>query len=506
MDEVDAMNEDEQSPESAEMGNFYFLVRWWADCHTQTAFSKRTGIPSSEISRYEANIQKPQAATERQLLTGGNVPERLRGFLRWCYRLMRQSRAAAWKVEGPSSQPRLSTDLRAAAWEAIERSLALAQTACLLHRSLQGGGRSVAPTAQDWQRVEVLFDRLKGHPANQQRLLLEASSSYRDPLLCLRLCRASESAAAHEPDEAMMLAETAFLVAGYLPETVRSRALGWCMGFIGNVQRVVGGDFDAADRSFSQAWRHWRLSKAPSSLFSEAYLLDMEASLRTAQRQFQRAMKLHADALALAQPNETGTILLNMAGTLQDEGKNEEALQTLARAAKAIDGERQPRLLYGALFNRASNLCLLGRAEEAAPLIPEVRRLSDQLGNGIDGIRTTWLEASCAAGLGRREEALAKLEEVRQAFAEKPLPFDYALASLDVALLYREEGRFPEIRTLAAGMLKHFKAQKVHRETIAAVILFHEAAEKERVTVTLVRSLKDYLAKASSRPGARFGG
>ena len=199
-------------------------------------------------------------------------------------------------------------------------------------------------------------------------------------------------------------------------------------------------------------------------------------------------------------------MLLNMAGALQDQGKHEEALRALAQAAEAIDADRQPRLGHCVLFNRASNLLLLGRAEEAAPLVPEVRRLADQLGNSIDGIRTTWLEANCEAGLGRRDAALTKLEEVRQAFAATPLPFDYALATLDATLLYREEGRFSEIKTLAAEMLKIFTAQKVHREAIAAVILFQEAAEKERVTVEMVRKLQDFLARAKGGPRLKGGG
>jgi tetratricopeptide (TPR) repeat protein len=269
---------------------------------------------------------------------------------------------------------------------------------------------------------------------------------------------------------------------------------------------VVGSDFETAGRSFAQAWRLWRSGEDPAGLFSEAYLLDMEASLHRAQRRFPHALELHADALALARPAEVGAILLNSAVTRQHQGNHEEALRILAQAAKEIDGERQPRLRHCVLFNWASNLLLLGRTEEAAPLVPEVRRLADQLGNGIDGIRTNWLEASCAAGLGQSEEALIKLEEVRQAFADKPLPFDYALASLDVAVLYRKEDRFPEIKALAAEILEFFKAQKVHREAIAAMILFQEAAEKERVTEALLQRLKGYLAEASSRPGLRFGG
>jgi hypothetical protein len=156
-------------------------------------------------------------------------------------------------------------------------------------------------------------------------------------------------------------------------------------------------------------------------------------------------------------------------------------------------------------FNTAATLCRLGRFQEAEPLVPEVRRLAERPGGGaIDLRKTRWLEANLAAGLGRRDEALAALDEVRQGFEKDGLAYDYALSSLDAALLYREENRFAEIKTLADEMLVIFKAQNVHREALAAVILFVEAAEKEKVTPDLLHRLQDYLAKAKGNPELRF--
>jgi tetratricopeptide (TPR) repeat protein len=491
------MNENEENPEGSKGGNFFFFLRWWSNSHKQNDFSELTGVPASEISRFERNEQKPRAATIRKLVAGAGVPERLLELLHWCYRLLRQARSMAGRIDLPPSEPRPSADLQAASWEAVTRSLAMSRAECRLRQNRQ---------AEPGTSVEELFETLKSFSAAEQRLLLEASSAYRDPLLCRRFCEESESAAAHDTATAMGLAETALLVALHVPEVVRPRAQGWSLGFIGNVQRVIGSDFAAAEKSFAQAWRLWRSGKDPAGLFSEAYLLDLEASLRRAQRRFPQALKLHATAIRLAKPDEVGAILLNKAVTYQHQGNHEEALQALAKSAEAIDGERQPRLRHCVLFNRASNLLLLGRTEEAAPLVPEVRRLTDQLANDIDGIRTTWLEANCASGLGRREEALSKLAEVRQGFADKSLPFDYALAGLDETLLYREEGRFREIQSLAAEILEFFKAQNVHREAIAAVLLFQEAAEQEKVTDSLVQRLKTYLSEARRRPGVRFEG
>lgn len=55
-------------------------------------------------------------------------------------------------------------------------------------------------------------------------------------------------------------------------------------------------------------------------------------------------------------------------------------------------------------------------------------------------------------------------------------------------------------------MVEVFRAQRVHREALAAVIVFQKAADRERATVDLVRRLADYLRKAKHDEGTRFRG
>ena len=206
----------------------------------------------------------------------------------------------------------------------------------------------------------------------------------------------------------------------------------------------------------------------------------------------------------MARPEEVGIILLSKGFTLQEKGDPAAALETFKEAAEFIDGERQPRLRFGLRFNHSESLRRLGRVEEAAPIVEEVSRLAERLRNDVDLIKTLWLRANVVAGLGRREEALAALQQVRRDFEDRKLPYDYALASLDVALLYRKEGRFAEIQALSQEILKIFRAQQVHREAITAVILFQEAAEKQHVTADFVRRLQDYLSKARNNAKLQF--
>jgi hypothetical protein len=90
---------------------------------------------------------------------------------------------------------------------------------------------------------------------------------------------------------------------------------------------------------------------------------------------------------------------------------------------------------------------------------------------------------------------------VRRYFNAHRIAYDAALASLELAVLYLEDGRTPEVKRL---MYWIFKGQGVHQEALAALRLFHEAATREEATAELARRLIEYLAKSRSHPGLLF--
>jgi tetratricopeptide (TPR) repeat protein len=326
---------------------------------------------------------------------------------------------------------------------------------------------------------------------------------------CLWLCDESARKAADNAEEARMLAELGLIVARQLRdneldyERFFSRLQGRCEAFLANSLRVAG-DHDLAEAAFGRSWTLWREGADKAGLLSEARLLDLEASLRRDQRLFEAALRLHGEALERARREEEGAFLLNKAGTLELIGDYAGALAALDRAIPLIAGKSHPHLRWVLRQNQALTLVRLGRAEEAQPAVAEARHLAEKLGNSLDLLRTRGLAALVDAGLGKTEEAIESLEQVCLAFDEKGHAFDYALVGLDLALLYREEGRWAEIRELAGRMVEIFRERNIHRETIAAVILFQEAAVKEAVSDELVRRLQDYLRQAQAQPGLRF--
>ncbi|HYU33246.1 MAG TPA: hypothetical protein VEW48_13885 [Thermoanaerobaculia bacterium] len=78
------------------------------------------------------------------------------------------------------------------------------------------------------------------------------------------------------------------------------------------------------------------------------------------------------------------------------------------------------------------------------------------------------------------------------------------MVSLDLAILYLKEGRMADVQRVAEEMLPIFQAQDVHREALAALQLFQEAARQQELTIERALEVAAYLRKARTEPGLRF--
>ncbi len=79
-----------------------------------------------------------------------------------------------------------------------------------------------------------------------------------------------------------------------------------------------------------------------------------------------------------------------------------------------------------------------------------------------------------------------------------------ALVSLDLALTYALKGRTADVRELAEETLAIFQAHDVHREALAALLVFCGAARVEQAGIDLVREVSGFLKRARNNPDLRF--
>ena len=137
-------------------------------------------------------------------------------------------------------------------------------------------------------------------------------------------------------------------------------------------------------------------------------------------------------------------------------------------------------------------------------MLPALRRLQAQLGDGLNQIRLRWLEGKIDAGLGRLDPAIEALSWVRAAFAEEDLRYDEAQAGMELAGLYLKKGRTAEVKRLVLLMEPVFRAKGVHAEAQKALDLFRRAVEKETATPELAGRVAGYLRRAQHDPELIF--
>lgn len=269
----------------------------------------------------------------------------------------------------------------------------------------------------------------------------------------------------------------------------RPRSEGFCWAYISNASRV-GNDYDTADLEFAHAWELWHAgADSDPDLLPEWRLFDLEASLRRAEHRFPEALerleraRLSSNGDRLA----AGRILLKKEHVFQLMGDLEGALAVLNEAAPVIEELDDKHLLFALRFNRADDLVHLDRFKEAAVLVPEVRAMAVEQKDALSLTRVDWLEAKALAGLGRRPEAMSRLEQVWDDFTERRLPYDAALSALDLAALKLEADRLAEVREISLCLAWVFHSKKIHREALAALGLFCQAAGQEAATVELTR-------------------
>lgn len=354
------------------------------------------------------------------------------------------------------------------------------------------------------QRAASVWASLRQFKPDRRRLLVEDSAEFHTWALCERICAESIQAAADNAARALDLARLALLVAERVPgdEAWRSRVQGYAWAHVANARRVQG-DLPGADQAFTRARKLWEAGAAsPSGFLDEVQMLSLEASLRREQLRLQEALALLDQALATPLRGEMrDRLLINKAGALEFLGQYAAAITTLRQMDKDL---ADPRLNWLRRFTWMANLCHLGRYGEAGAMLPELLRMTAQLGHGLDRIRVRWLEGRIAAGLGRRQDAIETLSWVRQELASQGIAYDTAQANLELSVLYLEEGRTGAVRTLARQMAPIFQAQGVHREALAALKIFRDTAEREALTVDLARRLAAYFQRVRYNPGLRF--
>jgi|ERR1700720_989835 len=333
---------------------------------------------------------------------------------------------------------------------------------------------------------------LRGLPRVQA--LLEAGRSLRhhDPQATLRFAKLARYAA----DRLSLKDFGARAVADV-------RALAWAE--LGNAYRICD-DLTRANRAMNRAV-HWSHRGSQSELLL-ARIADLLASLLGAQRRVPEACQLLLLVYRSHEENGrthlAGRALFSAGSMAGKDGFQGAALMLMRRGLDLLDHERDPVLVSQLLLTMIMYLAELGRFRSARRLLWRCRHLLTESGNEIHLVRVRWLEGKIYAGLSDFSKAEQAFQETRSGFARHEQFYPAAMAGLDLAALWAQQGRLDEIHTLAQEMIATFRALRIAREAIVTLLILQRACvNRSGQLLEIIEMVVTFLKDLERQPAKR---
>ena len=240
-----------------------------------------------------------------------------------------------------------------------------------------------------------------------------------------------------------------------------------------------------------------------------ARIADLNASLLCDQRRFKEAFRMLDLALAVHRrhsgPHEVGRVLILKGLFTGYAGKPDEGLQLLVQGLPMIDRGREADLVFRTLHNILLFRVELGEYEAAQRQLQRMRPLYAAHSGWLDLVKLHRLEGEIAAGLGDLVTAEATFQQIRQDLDDAGLPYQAALASLDLAGVWLRQERTAEVRGLVPEMMATFRMLGVEREALSALHLLQDALDHDQATLEILRLVGGILRRLQNEPATRAG-
>lgn len=413
-------------------------------------------------------------------------------------RMIRRMLSAAREGTGRSSLPRLAAAPAARAGDELDDLGALRLSGAVRELLLEQG------------RVPELIARLEGKTLAERQRLIQTDRELQSSALAHHLIESchdllhAEMAKAGEMAELAITLSQVLDVRRYGPELVADvKARAWtCRAEVLRCQA----DLRNADEALAIA--ESLLEQGTGDVLDEARLLELKAVLRRDQHRFGEAHAMLDEVVAIYRQYRDFHLVgraLVQKGTVYGAASHfEPAVRWLRKGLGLIDPTRERRLDLSARHSLMLYLHESGRNQEAWFLLKASRPEFHEHGGELLNLRLRWLEGKIQQALGRLEEAEAALTQARHGFLDQGAGFSAALVCLDLAGLFASQSRLGEMRLLAEEMLPIFHSRDIHREAIAALIVFQQAVRMEKLSAGLLDEIRAYLRRARTDPKLRF--
>ncbi len=358
--------------------------------------------------------------------------------------------------------------------------------------------------AIETQRREApaLWEELAPQPAAMRQARVEQDDRFWTWALCELILAQSRTVAATDPTAALAAAELGLAIAERLrPDDIpiaaiaSAQARAW--GHLGNARRIFA-DYREAERCFAEAER--KLTASWLDPLDEGQLLQFQASLDRDLGHFSTGIERLETALeiyrSVNEPHGQGRCWISLGILFYLEDELETADECLRRGVSLVEAERDPRLVVCAHQYLALGRFKAGRLAEALAMLRDDRNRWVAGATELDRLRLRWLEAQILTGLDRLVEAQELLIEVQAGFAAARLPYDAALAGLELATIYARRGLAGNARRVAERTLPIFRSLDTQPAFVAAVIVFESAIEQDRLSLAALREISAMLERS----------
>lgn len=380
----------------------------------------------------------------------------------------------------------------------------------IFERALLRLGDLACELAGERERVPRLSARLEALPLKERRSALRSDPVFQlwpfcewlieegHRLLHVDLVRAEERA-----DLAVILAEELDPRTYGAPLINDIKARAWAC--TGEVLRVFS-DLRSAEEAFALAGSF--VGEGTGDALEEAWILELKAGLRRDQQRTVEAHLLLDEVIAVYRQYRdfhlVGRGFVAKGRVYGADHDLEAAVRWLRKGLGLLDPTRERHLELAARHSLMLYLHESGHHQEAWFLLKASRPEFQEHGGELLGLRLRWLEGKIQQVLGFLDDAGRALSEARAGFVAQGIGFDAASVSLDLAGLYAAQGRASEMRRLAEEMLPIFRSRDLHREAIAALIVFQQAVQMEKLTSPLLHEIRSYLQRARKDHKLRF--
>lgn len=353
---------------------------------------------------------------------------------------------------------------------------------------------------------EELLAELDRYPSAKQIRLVEEEARFASPQLVQSLIDRGQAERYTDPEKLLHWVSLARSVATRCaPETLGSpmkmsdlRAKAW--GHYGNALRIAGRLREAEEAMVTaQAY----LKDGTGDPTVRARLFEQIASLHTFQRRFDRAVESLGEAAEvyrqLGENHALARTLVQEAIATLYAGEAESAVRILNQAIPLVDHEEDPHLLLAACHNLVLSYIDLDRPDQALSLYFETQELYKEFSDTLILLRARWQEGRLLRDLGHLRAAEAALLRARTGFTERNLMYEVAVVSLDLAAVYVKLKALEDLRQTVTTTIPIFRALRVDREGLAALLQLQQVADQEQQALALIRSLNARLEPLARR-------